>query len=234
MPELISRAELSRILGSSKANVTKLCANKFSHALHGKEVDISDPIVNEHIELRKSKLAAKDSPTPAPPPKAKAKTVTPSEFEKMVANMNKQLEGTTQPRNKHTPSQDVTFEEIEGLTVRQVVERYGGIAGFKLYVDSLRGVADWKNKELKFNEKRSQLIEIDPLAESLFAIVNLAFKRIVGEYPTSITPQIKAIAQAGGHECNVEMIKIQEKQLSKILKDCKSEITKSLKSIKRG
>lgn len=93
-------------------------------------------------------------------------------------------------------------------------------------------IADWKNKELKYEQDRKKLVELNPVADSLFSIIDLTYKKIIGEYPTSITPQLRAIAVAAKKDAITEMIKLQEETLSKIIKKCKREITRDLKKIK--
>jgi len=127
----------------------------------------------------------------------------------------------------------VSFDEIENLTVQEVVMRHGSVAGFKTYIDALRGMADWKNKELKYMRDRGKLVEIEPLASSLFALVDLSFKRVVGEFPGSVAPQLKAIVQSQSDDDIIRMTSLMEKTLSQIIKDCKSKIIQDLEREKK-
>ena len=80
---------------------------------------------------------------------------------------------------------------------------------------------------------RGKLVEIDPLASSLFALVDLSFKRVVGEFPGSVSPQLKAIVQSKSDDDIIRMTSLMEKTLSQIIKDCKSKIIQDLEREKK-
>jgi len=213
----VNQVDLSKILLSSKANVSKLCKSKFKHAIGSdKKIDTQDPIVRSHIELRLAKLnSVNDQKETVEKVRGKAK-------HQQTAN------------DGFFKNQSINFDQLENLTIRQIVEKHSSISGFKIYVESLRSLSDYKNKELKYLQTRRSLIEIDPLAESLFSLIDLAFKRIVGEYPSSISSQLRAIALSNKSESLVEMIDLQEKTLSKILRECKKEISKSINEMRNN
>ena len=219
-PELLTQKELSEQLGVSRPLISQLSKTKFKDAVIGKMFDPTHPVILEYIETRKTqKLAVSMSVTglTAKAKKKPAKKTKPRKTNKATA---------IPPISAINPP---TFEEIEALTVREVVERYGSMLGFKVYLDSLRNIADWKNKELKYLESRGKLVSKAVLGDVLFALVNSAFKRIVGEFPGAVSPQLKAKVLANEDTCILEMKALMEKELSKILKDVKTRVSKDLK-----
>jgi len=208
-PDYNSQSKTAIILGVSRQAVQKLCKGKFKPALNEKgKINLWHPIVQQHKEELEAKRTAVKAPTPGKPSKAKPSYQT--------SNENFNIE--------------ITFEEIENLTIKQVVERYGGIVGFKNYVDALAKMSDWKNKEQKYLTGRNKLIEKNPVAASLFSIINVAFKRIL-EYPETVTDQLIAIAQGNKKTARIDVIELQTQTLSKILKSVKREVVRDLKKI---
>jgi hypothetical protein len=218
-PKLITQIEFSKLLGISAPTVNKLCKKRFASALVGKEIDLSHPVIQEYIEEKEATRAAVDA------------VISKHDIKKPTPKAKKAPPQTqiSPPSRNRIP----TFEELENLTVQEVVERHGTMAGFKLYVDSLRGMADWKNKELKYLINRGDLIKINPLAETLFALIDLSWKRIVTEFPGAIAPQLKAIVKSSEETANIEMTALMEKELSQILKGVKTKITRSLKEARK-
>jgi len=212
-PAWKNQSELGDTLGISRQAVQKLSKGKFKPAVctEGKDkgkINRWHKIVVLHKEELEAKRSAVKAPTPGKPSKTKPSYQT--------SNENFNIE--------------ITFEEIENLTIKQVVERYGGIVGFKNYVDALAKMSDWKNKEQKYLTGRNKLIEKNPVAASLFSIINVAFKRIL-EYPETVTDQLIAIAQGNKKTARIDVIELQTQTLSKILKSVKREVVRDLKKI---
>ena len=212
-PDYNSQSKTAIILRVSRQAVQKLCKGKFKPALNEKgKINLWHPVVQQHKSDLEAKRQAVKAPIPKPTGQHGKTKYTPSQ---------------TNPGNYNT---EITFEEIENLTIKQVVERYGGIVGFKNYVDALDKMAAWKIKEQKYNERRKELIEKNPVAMALFSIINIAFKRIL-EYPDTVTDQLIAIAKGDKKTARIDAIDLQTQTLSKILKSVKREVVRDLKGI---
>jgi len=218
---LITQSAFARHIQVSRQAISKLCKARLAPAMVGNQIDLDHAAVIDYADGKISEGTNLGSIKPEPIKKTTKKAV------QLPVDLPKK-EQSLVPYNK-MPS----FEEIENLTVREVVERWGTIGGFKLYVDSLKGISDWKNKELKFMKDRAQLVEIEPLATSLFSLVDLAFRRIVDEFPQAMAPQLKAIVEAGKDNDIIQMSTLMEKELSQTIRDCKSKITRDLNKKKR-
>lgn len=208
-PSWKGQSEIADILGVSRQAVQKLCkpGGKFEPALNDKrKINRWHPVIIQH----KEDLDAKRKTDPI-------------------------TAAVSEPKKKQTISingdgHEITVEEIENLTLKQIVERYGGISGFKIYAETLDKMATWKNREMKYQKDRNKLVEKDILGRSLFSIIDLAFKQIVSEYPGSITDQLIAIAKGDRETARIDVVALQEKALSRIMKGIKAEVVKGLKS----
>lgn len=212
-PDWNSQSKIAIILGVSRQAVQKLCKNKFKPALNEKgKINLWHPIIQQHKEEIEEKRKSTTSPLPQSKPKSKGTT---------SKGKNSQQEFKT----------EVSFEDIENLTVKEVVQNYGGIVVFKNYVDALARITDWKLKEQKYRHQRNELIEKIPVASALFSIINMMLSRIVNEYPATVTDQLFAIAKGEKDTSRIDAIELQQKTLSKIIKDAKKELVRDLKKI---
>ena len=247
---LISQSELARRLNITRQAVSKLCKMKFKAAFVGKKLNLNHPIIKQHFQERWASLAAigqldKVKPEVKKPKARKPVVKKPTILKKAVKAAKPKKKVVKKPLEslkvveeaveaQDIPDEYITeeikFSDIEDLTVRQVVAKHGGIAGFKLYIDALRGMADWKNKELKFRERRGELVEKNPLADTLFSLLDLSFQRIVRDFPGSMAPQLKAMALSLGDDAVLKMSDLMKKDLSQIIKSCKAKVNRELKN----
>lgn len=210
-PDYISQSKLADILGVSRQAVQKLCKSgaKFEPALNDKrKINRWHPVIVQH----KADLDAKKTTTADP--------IQPTNGEKKP--------NVIPPQVKNSFNMNITYDDVKHLTIKQVVETYGGIQGFKNYMDTMVKMQDFKAKEMKYRQGRNELIEKEPTAKALFAIVNLMLSRIVNEHPTSIIDQIFAIAKGGKDTARIDAINLMRDTLSKIIKDAKKELTRDL------
>ncbi len=214
-PDWKSQAGLADILGVSRQAVQKLCGTgkKFEPAQNEKgKINRWHPVIVQHKEKLEADRKSTSGPIPPKIPKSQEKRDPPK-----IKSLS---QGT-----------EVSFEDIETLSIKEVVQNYGGISGFKTYVDAQVKMADWKLKEQKYRHIRNELIEKIPVASSLFSIIDMMLRRIVNEYPATVTDQLFAIVKSDKETSRVEAIDLQERTLSKIIKDGKRELVRSLKKI---
>lgn len=214
-PDWNSQTKIGIILGVSRQAVQKLCKSKFKPALNEKgKINLWHPIVQLHKEELEEKRKATAGPLP------KSKPTTKESFTIPKAKTN-------QPEFRD----EIATEEIEDLTLKEIVRNYGTIQGFKTYLDSMTKMVEWKLKEQKYRHTRNELIEKVPVASSLFSIINMMLSRIVNEYPATVTDQLFAIVKSDKDTSRIDAIDLQRKTLSKIIKDAKKELVRDLKKI---
>ena len=127
----------------------------------------------------------------------------------------------------------MSLEEIENMTVKELAIKFTGAPGLKSYVEAIKALQDYRNKEIITRKKRGELIERKAVADGLFFIVDIAFKRLVEEYPESAPPQIIALVQSNVDNLNTEVTKLIRSNISKILQDCKKSLLAAVKKIER-
>jgi predicted transcriptional regulator len=212
-PDYISQSKLADILGVTRQAVQKLCkkGGKFEPAMNEKRKinRWHDIIVQHKADLDAKKVNGKD---PITQPGEKTPSVIPSQV-------------------KNSFNMQIDWEDVKDLTLEQIVKNYGGIQGFKNYMDALVKMSDWKAKEDKRLRERNKLIEKEPTAKSLFSIVNMMLSRMVNEYPTSVIDQIFAIAKGKKKTARIDAINLMKEALSKIIKDAKKELIRDLEKL---
>ncbi len=209
MPELISKAELSRRAGVSRMAVTKATAEggRLADAMSGGKVDASHALVVEWLTTHSGK-----PPKSASAPKKrrrKAKTDDP-------------------PPATDLPTQigNIDTSELEGLTLREIVMRYGTIDGFKRFVETLKQIGDYKLKELNMQTKRGDLIQRDKVAGSVFPVIEVAFGRLVNDVPVALVPELIARVESGGDDTAEDVRRLIHDANARVLKSAKSSLSR--------
>jgi hypothetical protein len=117
--------------------------------------------------------------------------------------------------------------DYENLTVREVVTQYGSVDAFKRFVEAGKNIADYKLKEMSLQLKRGDLVQRDAVKNSVFALIDVAFRRLLSDVPTTLSKQIVARVQAGGPETTSDVEVMIRDACSQVLSNCKRSITKT-------
>lgn len=210
----ISKAELARWAGVSRQAVTKACkpGAPLYDATGGKGVDVEHPLVREWLSVHGLHELPEDGASAAQTKNTGKKTARAK---------------TTQPQKAPPRAQTQTaplpheLKELEDLTVREVVMRYGSVDGFKRFVDSLKNIAEYKHRELRVKQQRGDLIERDKVAGIVFPVIDVAFSRLVSDVPESVSKLIVARVESGGPETTSDV--------QQLIRDANSRVLKNLK-----
>jgi len=226
---LITKSELSKISGCSRAAVTKATkkGGALFPAMEGAKVNKNHPLVRQFLQKHgisrgkpktRKKAAKKKSKQPPGKPKA-----------------------DIQDETDNFPSPDIPYDDLskseildlENMTVKQVALQYGGMANFKIFIEALKGIADYKLKTVKEQQKRFELIDRKAAEAVTFALIDLAFKRLVAELPGALAQEIVTYVKSKRKSKNLilDVAEIIRGAISRILKDCKNEIQKRLKRL---
>lgn len=206
MTRIISKAELSRWAGVSRAAVTKACKINLSDAVLPSGVDVTHPLVRDWLRghgvdtLPEVSAAAKQKTRKAPVRKPQPKRIVPQ---------------AAPPPAVHD------LEHLEDLTIREVVMRYGSVDGFKRFVDSLKSISEYKYKELRAKQQRGDLVERHKVAGLVFPMIDVAFSRLVTDVPVAVSKSVVARVQSGGPETYTDVQKIIRDANSRVLKNVK-------------
>jgi hypothetical protein len=163
-----------------------------------------------------------------------AKDVDPQEFGPELDTLA-ELEDTanTGPKGnaKAQTVRKLETNKLENITLKQIVERHGGLPGFKAYVDALNSIASIKGKTIKYDRDARILVERKAVEMTVFSLLDLAFSRIVGEMPNAVTARIVPTVMSEGSGAHATVIGILEKECEKILKNCKQEVIQRFKRL---
>jgi hypothetical protein len=235
---IISKAELSRWANVSRMAVTKAAAGPLADAVVGAKINAAHGLVREWLALhgcanlppppppkvRKPRPSrAKSAAKPKPRPKAKPKKAPAA----LVAAVQVPEPETSAPGEMPRDIAGYPFEELEDLTIRELVMRHGSVDGFKRFVDSLKAIADYKYRELRTQQQRGLLIERERVAGAVFPLIDLAFSRLVSDVPASLAQLVVARVQSGGPEIVREVEQMIRDANSKVLKGTKVAINKT-------
>mgnify|MGYP000041206113 CR=1 FL=1 len=208
----VSKAELARWAGVSRQAVTKACkpGAPLYDASGGKGVDVEHPLVREWLESH----GVRDLPEPRPdvpkPVKSRAK----------AARAKSPTSPTASPPAE-TGTVPHELKDLEDLTVREVVMRYGSVDGFKRFVDALKNIAEYKHRELRVKQQRGELIEREKVAGLVFPMIDVAFSRLVSDVPDSVSKLVVARTESGGPDTTTDV--------RNLIRDANSRVLKNLK-----
>jgi len=211
MTRLVKKSALARMAGVSRMAVSKAAAGPLNDATHGtgraQQVDIEHPLVVEWLAGKGVHVPVKalpDTPVekigPAPPP------------------------GGLIPGAQSAGGYDLSA--LEDLTVREVCMRYGSVDGFKRFIDSMKGIAEFKYRELRMQQQRGELVDRTLVRAVVFSTLNLAFQRLVSDIPDALGHQVIAIVEAGGEDVLAEVQGAVREANSRAIKNTKEAVMK--------
>lgn len=189
----VSKAELSRRAGVSRAAITKACKNALYDATTSKGVDVDHPVVREWLSSH---------------------GVQPSGVQPHP----------TQTERSPPPPTPLDLDNLDDMTVRDVVMRFGSVDGFKRFVDALRGITEFKYKELRAKQQRGQLIERSVVAGVVFPLVDAAFSRLVSDVPSALSKMLIARVQSGGPDTLADVQRMIQDANGRVLRNVKQLI----------
>lgn len=215
--QIISKAALARWAGVSRAAVTKACKGPLFDAASSQGVNVEHPIVREWL----ANHGIHELPEPGPDkPKPKRQRKKPDQAQPEPVRPAR----TTPPPQTTTTPYDL--KDLEDLTVREVVMRYGSVDGFKRFVESLKNIAEYKHRELRVRQQRGDLIERKDVAGLVFPMIEVAFARLVSDVPESVSKMVVARVEAGGPETSADVTQLIRDANSRVLKNLKQSASR--------
>ena len=209
MSRIISKAELARWGGVSRQAVSKLCkpGALLFDAASSKGVDVEHPLVVEWLGGHD----VDQIPEPGQNPAAQTDQPKTSTRKKTASA----------PRLPTMPSPPRGVEDLENMTVREVVMRYGSVDGFKRFVESLKNIAEYQHRQLRVRQQRGELVERDKVAGVVFPLIEVAFSRLVSDVPEAVSKQVVARVESGGPETTADVVALIRDANSRVLKNLK-------------
>ena len=219
MARTITKAELARWAGVSRTATSKACRNALADAVVGEGK--SQRVDAEHHAVR-NWLAEKGVDTLPEPTVHRPRPTAAAQPAPRTDRAPPRTPGT--PRGQvvvRTQDGDYTLDQLEHLTVRDVVLRYGSVDGFKKFVESLKHIADYNYREQRVRQQRGELVERQKVAGVVFPIIDVAFARLVNDVPDTVASQVVARVESGGPETLVDVQRMIREANSAVLKNLK-------------
>jgi hypothetical protein len=197
MPQrTISRAELAKLAGVSKAAVTKQCAKGLAPAAAGDRVDLDHPacrawLAGRGVEIPKAARTPTRQPKSDPelPP---APTKSGGESKKRPSKPT-----TARPGQEENELQfDGSPEELEQIAelLRPVLERFGTESTFRDWLLALKEIEVIREKRLGNEETEGELISRGLVRTHVFGRIEACNRRLLGDLPKTLVARVYALA----------------------------------------
>jgi hypothetical protein len=187
-------------------------------AVKPKKKPAAKPHVRGHAakKAKAKKAAAAQDPKPEPrgvPPEPKATDNTPP------------------PPNMI--DKDIVPEDIRvfaDLTLRTLIEKFGTDVRLNDWLKATKTIEEIADKRTKNSVARGELIERDFIAGQIFALLDVAFKRLVSEVPKTVAGEVVALAENGGDDVMIEVERTIRASNGDAIKATKAAILRRMKN----
>lgn len=211
MQKLIKQKEFAALAGVTPAAITQI-KNRLGAALVGKKIDVNHPLAQAYLEERK----AKQSKTPAPGfPEIPREKIGGMEDGQIVLS-------DSLARKSEIPS------DLAGLTLGEIVERFGSVPEFSSYVKAQTNLEDYQTKRAKRRELRGKLINKEHEARVVFGIVEALSRRLLTDIPQTLSRRVVAIAFQEPVEADYRVQEEIKAANSNALKICQNALLRRL------
>ena len=133
---------------------------------------------------------------------------------------------------KKSEDQPVLPEEIESLTLREIIKFYGSMPGFQAFLAAHDKLTGLKTKQIKQDAVRRVLIDKQYEGKLAFEAIELLFKRLTADVPDNLALKVISLAnekkQAAAFAIKREIITA----ISNVLKACQNTLIKNLEADK--
>lgn len=121
--------------------------------------------------------------------------------------------------------------EMMTMTIRELIERNGDIAGIERFTKILRDLTSADEKALRIQERRQLLIPKDFVVSRLFGYANQLSGKIL-DVPESMVDQVIALVKASPDNCRRKLIEYIRDMLSHCIGGAKENILNELASFR--
>lgn len=191
---LISKAELAKRAGVSRAAVTKVCKGKVNKAVVDGKVDLDHPSVVEYL---KSKATSKTEVITKEPISSKS---TNSKKTKIKPSNTNSVTSQNKPKvdsNKKYDPKDNALNEVLHLTLMELVKEFGTDWQFEGWVNGVKKITDIRYKNLQLAELEGSLISRELVVKVIFGAMENSNKRLLVDVPKTMARQLMAMGKAG-------------------------------------
>lgn len=228
---LITKAELAREAGISRAAIGKLCKSKpegkLYPAMDGKLIDLDHTLVVEYLKSKqsgKTSVGVKNTKSAKPTKSNSGKKTTTNSSD--VTKDKTSDEKIQDKKNSHY-SKDKAVQKVLDWTLREVIKEFGTDIKFEMWAKAVKIISDTRWKDIKTAELEESLIPRDMVETHIFGAIENSHLRLLTDSPKTLARRIFALAKSGDTIQNAEIL-VRE-LLSIQLKDSKTTAKKLLK-----
>jgi hypothetical protein len=235
-PRLISKAELARRAGVSKAAITKRCAKDFLPAMVGNKINLDHPIIQSFLRDR-----GVDTPAPARAPAQSRKTaaaqsaaptgpLTDAPSDQLAVPGYRPDLPPDDPRRAFSPGSP---EDLEYLTtlLEPLIRYFGTDEGCKNWMIALREKENIRAKRLDNEETEGLWIPREWVVVHILSLLEETNKRLLGDMPKTLVRRLFALANSGATTTDGE--REAREAVSSHLDAVRQKITKTIRDAAR-
>lgn len=217
--KLITQADFSVEAKVSRAAVSKAATRGLKAAMVDDRIDIAHPDAQAYIKRQQDKKTKKTPVAAKPKPPAKRKGGAKS----------KPKPPAKEPAPAIHFSEDKAIAPYMDWTLRELIRVHGSSAQFKRYTDSVKVLADIRNKDLKSAELEGTLIPRAIVKTHLFGAIENNNLRLLTDMPKTITRRLDALIKSGStvEDCETVVREL----LSAHIKGVKAAAKRILKNV---
>lgn len=188
MAQLVSKSELARLAGVTKAAITKAAVKQFPKALIGPRVDLDHSDVQRYLAQRRGgqTAASVSAPEPqeAPVETDQGPPVSPAVEESAIDEAHR----------------DVRIEDIERyahLSLDALTKKFGTAVAFGDWLDARKRISDIREKDLKNDERSGRLITREFVRTHVLSHIESSNRRLLQDGAVTITRRLFAAIKGG-------------------------------------
>jgi hypothetical protein len=210
----VTKTELAKMVGVTKAAITKACVKAFPDALIGPRVDFDHPQVQRYLLGRgrgSTNLQFGGVTAPYPPPAPRpVQSNTAASLSRAPAKQpawpnsapNQPAKPPAQPgaAASDDDNREATPDDIAryaNLTLDQLTRRFGTSTAFKDWLEARQRISAIREKDLKNDERSGRLITRELVKTHVFSHIEAANRRLLQDAATTIARRLYAAAKGG-------------------------------------
>jgi hypothetical protein len=229
--KLITRADIARLAGVSKAAITQACRTKLRAACHEDLVDAEHEASASYLKAHRKRLprslATRSPRSKRPDPKPARPKRTPTNLR--GAGRKRKIEPPEDAPDAEAPKLDEWgfCDAIQDLTAGEISQRYGSNRAYAIWLDAYQKQQRARELYLKNEQTEGALVSRELVLTHVFATLDVLFRRFLTDVPKTGAAEIYAQALSGASiERGESKLKdINEKQLKAV----KLKILRALK-----
>jgi len=193
MPRLVSRADLARLRGVSRAAATKFCQGLPAEARVDDRVDLDHPKVKAWLAAGKKPPKAKADRAPTKP--AKKPRSAPRAPTAPDEKAEKRRPGA--PVVPRIDSESGYAEQLAEWTLHEIVTQFGTIRAFKDILEAHEKRERARKNYLDNEETEGRLISRELVSTHVFGFIDGLLRRLLNDSPKTIASRTTSLVKAG-------------------------------------